>query len=79
MQKKIEDPSGHAWVIDGYKCYCTTTDRPYKWVIMPPDSLSFYNNINYDYVLTVEEKEWRYPDVYEIKLTTHIRTYTITF
>lgn len=52
-------------MIDGYKRYCTITDRPYKWVIMPPDSLSFYNNINYDYVLTVEEKEWRFPDVYE--------------
>lgn len=65
QSKAKTDTEGHAWVIDGYKCYRTTTDRPYKWVIMPPDSLSFYNNINYDYVLTVEEKEWRYPDVYE--------------
>lgn len=56
---------GHAWVIDGYKCYRTETDNAYKWVIMPPDSLSFYNNINYDYVLTDEEKRWRYPNVYE--------------
>lgn len=65
QSERKKDTEGHSWVIDGYKRYCTITDRPYKWVIMPPDSLSFYNNINYDYVLTVEEKEWRYPDVYE--------------
>lgn len=65
QSERKKDTEGHSWVIDGYKRYCTITDRPYKWVIMPPDSLSFYNNINYDYVLTVEEKEWRFPDVYE--------------
>lgn len=56
---------GHAWVIDGYKCYRKKTDTPYKWVTMPPDSLQFYDNLNYDYVLNLMDKERFYPNVYE--------------
>ncbi|HBN01306.1 MAG TPA: hypothetical protein DD383_01530 [Rikenellaceae bacterium] len=57
--------AGHSWVIDGYKCYSKKTDTPYKWVTMPPDSLQFYDNLNYDYVLNLMDKERFYPDVYE--------------
>lgn len=56
---------GHAWVIDGYKFFRKETDTPYKWVTMPPDSLQFYDNLNYDYVLNLMDKERFYPDVYE--------------
>ncbi len=56
---------GHSWVVDGYECYRTVTDRPFKWVIMPPDSLSYFTGIDYDYVLTEEEKDWNYPDIEE--------------
>lgn len=56
---------GHAWIIDGYKCYRTQTDTPYKWEIMQTDSLQFYNNLDYDYVLSSEDKERLYPEVYD--------------
>ena len=64
-KSREKDLEGHAWVIDGYKCYSKKTDTRYKWVTMPPDSLQFYDNLNYDYVLNLMDKERFYPDVYE--------------
>ena len=55
----------HAWLIDGYKKEVTMTDHQYKWVMMPPDSLQYYNNINYDYVFTESEMQQYYPNVVE--------------
>lgn len=57
--------SGHAWLIDGYQKTETITDHQYKWVIMPPDSLQYYNNINYDYVFTETEMQQHYPGIEE--------------
>lgn len=56
---------GHAWIIDGYKKEVAMTDHQYKWVMMPPDSLQYYNNINYDYVFTENEMQQYHPDVVE--------------
>lgn len=56
---------GHGWIADGYKCYRKTIDTQHKWYIMPPDSLSYYNDLDYDYVLTQSEKDRLYPNVYE--------------
>ena len=56
---------GHAWLIDGYKKTVTQTDHQYKWVIMPPDSLQYYNNINYNYVFTETEMQQFYPGIEE--------------
>lgn len=56
---------GHAWLIDGYKKQETVTDHQYKWVIMPPDSLQYHNNINYYYVFTEAEMQQFYPDIEE--------------
>ncbi len=64
-KSKKEDLEGHSWVIDGYKCYRKKTETRYKWVTMPPDSLQFYDNLNYDYVLNLMDKERFYPNVYE--------------
>lgn len=74
-ENKNKELEGHAWVIDGYKHYRTTKDTPYKWVTMPPDSLQFYNNLNYDYVLNLIDKERFYPDVYEGQID-HYYSYT---
>ena len=57
--------NSHAWLIDGYKKQQTLTDYQYKWVIMPPDSLQYYNNINYNYVFTDTEMHQFYPDIEE--------------
>lgn len=57
--------SRHSWLIDGYVKKTTTTDYPYRWRIIPTDSLVYYNNIDYDYVLTESQKELLYPDVQE--------------
>ena len=59
------DGEGHAWLIDGYREEVTWHKHQYKWVIMPPDSLSFYNNINYNYVFTDSEMQRYYPDIEE--------------
>ena len=64
---------GHAWLIDGYRKEVTLHKHQYKWVIMPPDSLSFYNNINYDYVFTDSEMQRYYPDIEENEI---VYTYT---
>ena len=65
---KGKDSAGgkvHAWLIDGYQRNYHVSDYEYKWVIMPPDSLQYYNNINYDYVLTEAQKQQFYPDIEE--------------
>lgn len=59
------NPKPHSWLIDGYKQTVTQTDHQYKWVMMPPDSLQYYNNINYDYVFTETEMQQFHPDVVE--------------
>ena len=64
---------GHAWLIDGYREEVTWHKHQYKWVIMPPDSLSYYNNINYDYVFTDSEMQRYYPDIEENEI---VYTYT---
>jgi hypothetical protein len=56
---------GHAWVIDGYQVDDRDVDNLYKWVVMPPDSLKYYSNIDYDYVFTEEDKQRLYPAVEE--------------
>lgn len=56
---------GHSWVIDGYQVNETRTDRAYQWKLIPPDSLQYYNNLDYDYVLTESQKQFSYPDVEE--------------
>lgn len=56
---------GHVWLIDGYQRHHYLQDYQYKWVIMPPDSLQYYNNINYDYVLTEAQMQQFYPDIVE--------------
>jgi hypothetical protein len=55
----------HVWLIDGYQRHYGVTDYEYKWVTMPPDSLQYYNNINYDYVFTEEQMQQFYPDIEE--------------
>lgn len=58
--------SGHAWIIDGYQVEKETTYRDcYQWVLIPPDSLCYYPYLNYDYVLTEQEKQWLYPTIQE--------------
>jgi hypothetical protein len=52
----------HAWVIDGYHDYRTTTDAVYMWYMASSDSLSYYN---YDLCYTEEEKQLYIPDVNE--------------
>ena len=69
--------TAHTWVVDGYKTQEIRTDNPYKWVIMPPDSLAYYNNINYDYVLTESQKQYLYPDIYENQII-HNYSYSYT-
>lgn len=59
------DGKPHSWLIDGYKKTVTRTDHQYKWVIMPPDSLQYYNNINYNYVFTETEMQQFYPGIEE--------------
>lgn len=66
--------AGHAWLIDGYRKQQTTIDYQYKWVIMPPDSLQYYNNINYDYVFTETEMQQFYPDIEENQIV-HVYNY----
>lgn len=63
--KESNNADGHAWLIDGYKKTITRTDHQYKWVTMPPDSLQYYNNINYNYVFTEAEMQQFYPDIEE--------------
>lgn len=55
--------SGHSWIIDGYKVYETRTDQAYQWKTISTDSLSYYNNLDYDYVFTESQKQLSYPDV----------------
>lgn len=58
-------PSGHSWVIHGYQISNYRTDRAYQWRLIPPDSLSYYNNLNYDYVFTEEQKQFLHPELVE--------------
>lgn len=62
-----DDVSGeaHTWLIDGYQKQYHLSDYQYKWVTMPPDSLQYYNNINYDYVFTEAQMQEFYPDICE--------------
>ena len=60
--------TGHAWVIDGYRQEIDTTQNRYQWLLIPPDSLSYYPNINYDYVLTEQQKQSRYPNIQEFDI-----------
>ncbi len=62
------DNEGHAWVIDGFKIIRTTSDYQRYLRIIPTDSLSFYNYLDYDNILTDSQKEYYYPgiDEYEI-------------
>ena len=55
----------HAWLIDGYRKQVTITDHQFKWVTMPPDSLQYHNNINYNYVFTETEMQQFYPEIEE--------------
>lgn len=55
----------HAWLIDGYRKQETLTDHQFVWVTMPPDSLQYYNNINYNYVFTETEMQQFYPEIEE--------------
>ncbi len=55
----------HTWLIDGYQRQHHVSDYEYKWVTMPPDSLQYYNNINYDYVFTEAQMQQFYPDIEE--------------
>lgn len=59
---------GHAWVIDGYQFVDKIYDTQYQWRMIPPDSLSYYHNINYDYVLTEVEMQRNYPSVQEFDI-----------
>lgn len=67
---------GHAWVIDGYQDDLSTTDNPYKWVIIPSDSLSYYSNIDYDYVFSESEMQTQHPDVQENDIEHEYEYYT---
>jgi len=65
---------GHAWVIDGYNYDMTIHDTQYQWRMLPPDSLSFYENLDYDYVLTEEQKQFRKLSVEEWDIEHHYST-----
>ncbi len=54
--------SGHAWVIDGYHDYRTTTDAIYMWYRASADSLSYYD---YTVCYTEAQKQQFIPDVNE--------------
>ena len=58
----------HTWLIDGYQRQHHVSDYEYKWVTMPPDSLQYYNNINYDYVFTEAQMQQFYPDIEEYQI-----------
>lgn len=60
--------AGHAWVIDGYRQEIDTTQNRYQWFLIPPDSLSYYPGINYEYVLTEQQKQSRYPNLQEFDI-----------
>lgn len=64
---------GHCWLIDGYSYDDRVIDAPYQWKIIPSDSLSFYSNINYDYVFSERQKQMYYPEVEENEI---IHNYT---
>ena len=68
----------HMWIIDGYKEQANITDYQYKWVTMPPDSLQYYNNINYDYVLTESQMQQFYPNVVENQID-HVYSNSYTY
>lgn len=65
--------NGHSWIIDGYKNFESRTEYAYQWRLIPPDSLNYYNNLDYDYVLTEEQKQFLHPDVEENQID---RNYT---
>lgn len=69
---------GHGWIADGYKCYENTIDTQHKWYIMQSDSLSYYNDLDYDYVLTQSDKDRLYPDVYDGQID-HDYSYDYTY
>lgn len=56
---------GHSWVIDGYSVDESRSDQAYQWKLIPPDSLRYYDNINYDYVFTERQKQLYHPELEE--------------
>ncbi|MBQ6301148.1 MAG: C10 family peptidase [Bacteroidales bacterium] len=72
------DTTGHVWIIDGYNSSLTIVDHPYKWRMVPPDSLSYYSSTSYDYVFTEREMQQYYPDVIEDEII-HEYTYTSSY
>ena len=56
---------GHEWIIDGYNSSHTVMDSRYRWRMVPPDSLSYYDPYAYDYVYTENEMHQFFPDVIE--------------
>lgn len=69
-----DNGGGHSWVIDGYKVYEERTDNAYQWKLIPPDSLCYYNNIDYDHVFTESHKQANYPELEEYQID-HNYTY----
>ena len=69
-----ENNARHCWIIDGYLSRQTIKDTRYQWRMIPPDSLSFYNNIDYDYVLTETQKQQRYPHIQEFDIEHYYTT-----
>lgn len=57
--------SGHSWVIDGYNVNECRSDQAYQWRLIPPDSLYYYDNIDYDYVFTESQKQLYHPELEE--------------
>lgn len=59
---------GHSWVIDGYNYELRRSDRAYQWRLIPPDSLCYYDNIDYDYVFTENQKQLYHPELEEYQI-----------
>lgn len=59
------DNTGHSWVIDGYSVDERRSDRAYQWKLIPPDSLTYYDNIDYDHVFTESHKQFYHPELEE--------------
>ncbi len=62
------DNIGHSWVIDGYNFDERRSDRAYQWRLIPPDSLYYYDNIDYDYVFTENQKQLYHPELEEYQI-----------
>lgn len=73
------DNTGHSWVIDGYSVDELRSDRAYQWKLIPPDSLTYYNNIDYDHVFTESYKQLHHPELEEYQIEHNYSYYSSNY